>query len=95
MDWLEVTDPALAAQLAPPHRFMDFMRAGNATVLPMVPDELRPEDPADLMPKSFRHLMERLDALQPDRYYASIAILSIWPTRVWPRWTKPASTCSS
>ncbi len=73
MDWLDVTDPALAAELAPPHRFMDFMRAGNATVLPMVPDEARPEDPADLMPKSFRHLMERLDALQPDRYDASSA----------------------
>ncbi len=68
INWLEVTDPALDAQLAPTHRFMDFMRASTEPLLAMLPEAERPEDPADLMPTSFRSVLERLDALQPDRY---------------------------
>jgi predicted TIM-barrel fold metal-dependent hydrolase len=71
MDWLEVTAPELAKQIAPPVTFFDFMRSGNAAMMPMLPEHLRPEDPADLMPDSFRYLMERLSALQPDAYDAS------------------------
>jgi predicted TIM-barrel fold metal-dependent hydrolase len=67
MDWLEVTDPELSSQIAPPVRFMDFMRSGNAALMPGLPAELQGGDPADLMPASFRYLLERLDALQPDR----------------------------
>jgi predicted TIM-barrel fold metal-dependent hydrolase len=65
MDWLEVTDPGLAAELAPPIRFMDFMRAASTMALPMLAEEDRPADPAELYPESFRTLMQRLDELQP------------------------------
>jgi predicted TIM-barrel fold metal-dependent hydrolase len=68
MDWLEVTDPALSSQIAPPHRFMDFMRSGSAALMPNVPDDVRSGDPADLMPSSFRSLLERLDSMQPDQF---------------------------
>jgi predicted TIM-barrel fold metal-dependent hydrolase len=83
MDWLEVTAPELAEQIAPPITFFDFMRSGTAATLPKLPEAIRPKDSADLMPNSFRYLMERLSALQPDHYdpsggdpsYAGIARL--------------------
>ena len=71
MDWLEVTDPGLSSQIAPPLRFMDFMRSGTAALMPNLPGAARPDDPADLMPLSFRWLLERLDGLQPDRFEGS------------------------
>jgi hypothetical protein len=70
MDWLDITDPELGDQLTPPVRFMDFMRSGTAAIMPLLAEGDRPQDPADLMPTSFRSLLERLDQLQPDSFEA-------------------------
>lgn len=66
IDWLDATDPELAAELPPPHRFMDFMRAGASLAVPLLPEQERPEDPAETFPPAFGRLMRRLDALQPE-----------------------------
>src|SRR5579863_592697 len=71
MDWLEITRPDLAEQIAPPLTFFDFMRSGQAALVPRLPEELRPKDPADLMSPSFRRLMQELSALQPGAYDSS------------------------
>ena len=71
MDWLEVTAPHLADQIAPPVTFFDFMRSGQAAIVPRLAEELRPEDPADLMAPSFRRLMQELSELQPDAFESS------------------------
>jgi uncharacterized protein len=68
MDWLEVTRPDLAEQIAPPVTFFEFMRSGQAAATVRLPEELRPDDPADLMAPSFKRLMQELSALQPDAY---------------------------
>jgi predicted TIM-barrel fold metal-dependent hydrolase len=71
MNWLEITRPDLAAQIAPPLTFFDFMRSGQAALVPRLPEEFRPQDPADLMAPSFRRLMQELSALQPAAYDSS------------------------
>ena len=71
MDWLEVTAPRLAEQIAPPVTFFNFMRSGQAAATVRLPEELRPEDPADLMAPGFRRLMEELSDLQPAAYAAA------------------------
>ena len=70
-DWIRVVSPALAAELPPPEKFIDLIRAGNRMMAMQLPPELQPEDPLDLMPSDFRNTIEKNAATQADRFDAS------------------------
>jgi uncharacterized protein len=69
LDWVERTDPALAAELGPPARFMDIASSvfgfGDASFA-QLPEAQRPKDRFDLVPPGFVHHLELTDTLQPD-----------------------------
>jgi predicted TIM-barrel fold metal-dependent hydrolase len=69
-DWISVVNPALAAEL-PPMKNIDLMRAGVRMRAKMLPPELQPEDPLDLMAPDMRIFQERNAARQPDRFDAA------------------------
>jgi predicted TIM-barrel fold metal-dependent hydrolase len=66
LDWLAEVRPDLAAELGPPGRFMEGLRAMNSMIIETLPEADRPEDPLDLMTKEFRAHCEKTDALQPE-----------------------------
>ncbi len=71
-DWMSVVNPALAAELPPPVKVIEGMRAANRMRAMMLPPELQPEDPLDLMPPDSRSFFERFEQQrQPDHYDAS------------------------
>jgi predicted TIM-barrel fold metal-dependent hydrolase len=70
-DWIRVVSPALAAELPPPEKFIDLIRAGNRMMAMQLPPELQPDDPLDLMPSDFRNTIEKNAATQADRFDAS------------------------
>lgn len=71
LDWLERQDPALAAELPPPQRFLDMLRTMLVGQTQGMPEEDRPDDPLELMPADLREHMAKCDALQPEHYDAA------------------------
>ena len=74
LDWLEQTDPALAAEIGPPARFMDVAGALFGATDPAfqaLPEPQRPKGPYDsVLPGFVRHL-ELTDELQPEHFERS------------------------
>jgi len=69
LDWVERTDPGLAAELGPPARFMEV--AGSIFGFPDkalagLPEHQRPKERWDLVPPGFVSHLEMTDERQPD-----------------------------
>jgi predicted TIM-barrel fold metal-dependent hydrolase len=74
LDWVERTDPALAAEIGPPARFMDVAGALFGVSDPAfqeLPEPQRPTDPYDSVVPGFLHHLEITDTLQPERSESS------------------------
>jgi predicted TIM-barrel fold metal-dependent hydrolase len=70
LDWVAVTDPALADELGPPARFMDIASSVFGVSDPSfssLPETQQPKDRFDLVPPGFVHHLELTDLLQPDQ----------------------------
>jgi len=69
LDWVERTDPALAAELGPPARFMDVASSVfgfGDSLFAQLPEAQQPKNRFDLVPPGFVHHLELTDTLQPD-----------------------------
>ena len=75
LDWVEQTDPGLAAELGPPARFMDIASSvfGFAdSSFELLPEAQRPKDRFDLVPPGFIRHLELTDLLQPERQQRAV-----------------------
>jgi len=87
LDWVERTDPGLAAELGPPARFFDVASSVfgfHDSAFEMLPEAQRPKQRFDLVPPGFVHHLQLTDELQPelqqpttdDPYYGPAARLA-------------------
>src|SRR5215217_5516571 len=77
LDWVEVTDPRLAAELGPPARFMDIADSVFAARDPSftaLPEAQQPRDRFDSVLPGFVHHLELTDMLQPDHQQPASAV---------------------
>src|SRR3954462_3104001 len=74
LDWVERTDPGLAAELGPPARFLEIASSvfgfRDAAFEALPPDQ-RPTDRWDLVPPGFVRHLEMTDERQPDGHEPS------------------------
>ena len=75
LDWVERTDPPLAAELGPPARFMDIADSVFSFAEPAfeaLPEAQRPSEPFDMVPPGFVRHLQMTDDRQPDHYARQI-----------------------
>jgi predicted TIM-barrel fold metal-dependent hydrolase len=71
LDWVERTDPALAAELGPPARFFDVASSVfgfHDSAFELLPEAQRPKQRFDLVPPGFVHHLQLTDELQPEQH---------------------------
>ena len=74
LDWVERTDPELAAELGPPARFLDIASSVfgfRDRAFAALPPEQQPTERWDLVPPGFVTHLEMTDERQPDGHEAS------------------------
>ncbi len=70
LDWVERTDPGLAAELGPPARFFDIASSVfgfHDPAFATLPEAQRPKERFDLVPPGFVHHLQMTDDLQPEQ----------------------------
>jgi predicted TIM-barrel fold metal-dependent hydrolase len=74
LDWVERTDPGLAAELGPPARFMDIASdvfGFSDRSFTSLPEAQQPKNRFDLVPPGFVQHLQLTDELQPDQHEAA------------------------